>query len=315
VLQGFLHRPERRSRLIFDLDSTVVTVFGKQDGAEVGYNPRYRGKRSYNPLLCLEANSSFLWDAELRSGNAGTWEGSPTLLDTSFANVPPEIRELRFRADAGFAYDPVFEKLEAHRADYAVVARLTTSLKRLLPGLRYTPANVRWDCGEGEFRAHGWRQARRIVVARCAIEEDDPQPTLFAMGRYCYRVWVTNLTLTPAGVWHFYDGRAAMEPRIHELREDFALRKIPASSFEANALYLEVIRLAYNLVAIFQRLCLPEEWQSLTLSKLRHRLFWLPGELTRPQNRPTLRLANSRLIAMWAEQILHRIHKLGPLED
>ena len=46
-------------------------------------------------------------------------------------------------------------------------------------------------------------------------------------------------------------------------------------------MYLEVIRLAYNLVAIFQRLCLPEEWQSLTLSKLRHRLFWLPGELTR----------------------------------
>jgi hypothetical protein len=310
VLQGFIHLPERRSRLIFDLDSTVVTVFGKQDGAEVGYNPRYRGKRSYNPLLCLEANSSFLWDAELRSGNAGTWEGSPALLETSFVNVPPEIRELRFRADAGFAYDPVFEKLEAHRAEYAVVARLTTSLKRLLPGLRYAPANACWDCGEAEFRAQGWQQARRIVVARRAIEEDDPQPTLFAMGRYFYRVWVTNLTLTPAGVWHFYDGRAAMEPRIHELREDFALQKIPTSSFEANALYLEVIRLAYNLVAIFQRLCLPEEWQSLTLSKLRHRLFWLPGELTRPQNRPTLRLANSRLIAMWAEQILHRIHKL-----
>ena len=86
------------------------------------------------------------------------------------------------------------------------------------------------------------------------------------------------------------------------------------ASFEANALYLEMIRLAYNLVAIFQRLCLPEEWQSLTLSKLRHRLFWLPGELTRPQNRPTLRLANSRLIAMWAEQILDRIRKLRPLE-
>ena len=314
VLQKFIHRPERRSRLIFDLDSTVVTVFGKQDGAEVGYNPRYRGKRSYNPLLCLEANSSFLWDTELRSGNAGTWEVSPALRETSFVNVPPEIRELRFRADAGFGYDPVFEKLEGHRAEYAVVARLTASLKHLLRGLRYAPANAYWECGEGEFRALGWRQARRIVVARRAIEKDDPQPTLFAMGRYIYRAWVTNLDLTPAGVWHFYDGRAAMEPRIHELREDFALRKIPTASFEANALYLEVIRLAYNLVAIFQRLCLPQEWQSLTLSKLRHRLFWLPGELTRPQNRPTLRLANSRIIATWSEQILHRTHKLKPLE-
>lgn len=55
LLQNFIHLPDHRSRLIFDLDSTVVTVFGYQDGAEVGYNPRYRGKRSYNPLLCMEA--------------------------------------------------------------------------------------------------------------------------------------------------------------------------------------------------------------------------------------------------------------------
>jgi hypothetical protein len=52
-----------------------------------------------------------------------------------------------------------------------------------------------------------------------------------------YRAWVANLNLTPAGIWRFYDGRAGMEPRIGELREDFALRKIPTSSFAANALY------------------------------------------------------------------------------
>jgi len=313
LLQRFIHLPEHRSRLIFDLDSTVVTVFGKQDGAEVGYNPKYRGKRSYNPLLCLEANSSFLWDAELRPGNAGTWEGSPALLETSFAIVPPEIRELRFRADAGFGYDPVLEMLETHRADYAVVARLTAPLKRLLPVLSYEAANARWECAEGEFRAHGWPQARRIVAARRLIEEDEPQPTLFPLARYLYRVWITNLALTPAGVWHFYDGRAAMEPRIHELREDFALRKIPTASFEANALYLEVIRLAYNLVTAFQRTCLPESWHSYTLQKLRFKLFLLPGELTRPQNRPTLRLKDSPLIQRLAEDILSRIRRHSPL--
>jgi hypothetical protein len=62
LLQRFIHQPDHRSRLILDLDSTVVTVFGHQEGAAVGYNPRYRGKRSFDPLLCLEANSSFLWD-------------------------------------------------------------------------------------------------------------------------------------------------------------------------------------------------------------------------------------------------------------
>jgi Transposase DDE domain group 1 len=113
-------------------------------------------------------------------------------------------------------------------------------------------------------------------------------------------------------VWHFYDGRAEMEPRIRELREDYALRKIPTRAFAANALYLEVVRLAYNLVTAFQRTCLPEEWQSL--SKLRSRLFWLPGELIRPQNRPTLRFANSPLIQRWVQEILHRVRRLKPLE-
>jgi hypothetical protein len=81
-----------------------------------------------------------------------------------------------------------------------------------------------------------------------------------------------------------------MEPRICELREEFSLRKIPTGSFAANALYLEIVRLAYNLVTAFQRNCLEVSWQSLTLQKLRYKLFLIPGELTRPQNRPVLRL-------------------------
>jgi hypothetical protein len=315
LLQRFIHLPEHRSRLIFDLDSTVVTSFGHQQGAEVGYNPRYRGKRSYDPLLCVEANSSFLWDVELRRGDAGTWAGSDELLACCFLSSPSDIREFRVRADAGFGYGPVLDMLEVRpTAQFAVVSRMIPSLKRALGGLRYERLNARWEIAEFEHHPHDWPHARRCIVARKPIQVSDPEPTLFVMKHYAYRAWHTNLPMTSAGVWHFYDGRAAMERRIRELREDYALRKIPTRAFEANALYLEVIRLAYNLVTAFQRTCLPQEWQSLTLSKLRQRLFWLPGELTRPGNRPTLRLVNSPLIAGRAEKILARVHRLKPLE-
>jgi len=313
LLQHFIHLPQHRSRLIFDLDSTVLTVFGHQDGAEVGYNPRYRGKRSYNPLLCMEANSSYLWDAELRRGNAGTWDGSIKLMDACFANVPPDIRELRVRADAGFGLNPVFDALESQAAEYAVVARLSPALKRLLPGQSYAPANRDWEMADFEHRPHSWSKARRFVVARRFLSPDEEQPTLFILDRCVYRAWVTNLWLTPLGVWHFYDARAALEPRIRELLEDYALRKIPTRSFQANALFLEIIRLAYNLVTAFQRLCLPESWQRLTLSKLRYKLLLLPGELTRPQNRPVLRLRESSMLQTLADNLLQRINKLRPL--
>ena len=314
LLQNFIHVPDHRSRLIFDLDSTVVTVFGKQEETAVGYNPRYRGKRSYDPLLCMESNSSYLWDTELRSGNAGTWGGSPELLDTCFANVPPDIRELRLRADSGFGFNPVLEALEQRSVDYAVVARMTSGLNRWLPTLQYQSVNSVWEMAEFEHRSHGWPYARRFCVARRFIPNQESQSTLFSLGRHVYRVWVTNMNLTPNGIWHFYDGRATLERRIRELREDFALRNIPTRSFLANALYLEIIRLAYNLVTAFQRSCLQESWQSLTLSRLRFKLFLIPGEVTRPQNRPVLRLRQSSMLQVLADHILGKIRRLKPIE-
>ena len=106
-----------------------------------------------------------------------------------------------------------------------------------------------------------------------------------------------------------------MEPRIRELREDFALRKIPTASFAANALFLEIIRFAYNLVTAFQRTCLDESWQSLTLPKLLYKLFMIPGELTRPKNRPVLRLRPSPMMESLAGEILAKVSKLRPLES
>jgi len=315
LLQRFIHQPQHRSRLMLDLDSTVVTVFGRQEGAAVGYNPRYRGKRSYDPLLCLEANSAFLWDTELRPGNAGPWPGSVELLASCFLSVPSDIRELRVRADAGFGFDPVLAVLEQRAAEYAVVARMTSSLKRGLGTLRYQRLNAHWEIAECEHQPGDWKQARRYIVARRRMEETEPEPTLFTLERYLDRAWISNLPLSAAGVWHFYEGRAGMEPRIRALREDFALRRIPTRAFAANALYLEVIRLAYNLVIAFQRTCLPEPWQNLTLTKLRYKLFWLPAELTRPQNRPTLRLAQMPTIQGLAEEFLHHIYKQRPLAE
>jgi hypothetical protein len=313
LLQKFIHLPTHRSRLIFDLDSTVVTVFGHQEHASVGYNPRYRGKRSYNPLLCIESNSSYLWDTELRAGNASTWDGSPELLDTCFANVPPDIREIRLRADSGFGFNPVLEALEQRSVQYAVVARMTSGLRRWLSSLQYHFVNTAWEMTEFEYRPQGWPHARRFCVARRFIADEETQPTLFSLGRHVYRVWVTNMDLTPTGIWHFYDGRAAMEPRIGELRQNYALRKIPTRSFAANALYLEIVRFAYNLVTAFQRTCLDESWQNLTLATLRYKLFLLPGELTRPGNRPMLRLRQSSMLQDLADDILRKIKRVQPI--
>ena len=314
LLQLFTHLPSHRSRLTLDLDSTVVTTFGHQEGASVGYNPRYRGKRSYQPLLGVEAGSAHLLAAFLRPGKTDPHSGTGELFRHCWSNWPSDIREVRVRADAAFWDDAFLTELEDHDTRYAVVAQIRPPLRRLLPGLNYQRVNAHWEMAECEYQAHAWLEPRRHVVSRRLVATAEHHLTLFQLGRYYYRGWVTNLDLTPQGVWHFYDGRAAIEVRIRELREDFAFANIPTRAFAANNLYLEVIRFAYNLVTAFQRLCLPPTWQSFTLRTLRHKLFLLPGSLVRPHNRPVLRLHKTPKIETLAHHILTQIANLQALE-
>ena len=55
------------SQAVFDLDSTVLTVYGRQERAEVGYNPKKRGRPSYLPLLCFGGEDAGLLGRQLPS--------------------------------------------------------------------------------------------------------------------------------------------------------------------------------------------------------------------------------------------------------
>ena len=53
-----------------DLDSTVTPVYGNQEGADKGYNPKKRGLKSYYPLVTFVYEKGFLLNRILRRGGA-----------------------------------------------------------------------------------------------------------------------------------------------------------------------------------------------------------------------------------------------------
>jgi hypothetical protein len=289
LVATLLQYPHPRSRLILDLDTTVLPVYGGHDAAARAYNPKRRGARSYEPLVAVESASGLLWTGTLRpGGNPGTDEVVP-LLEHAWTIRPASIRELRVRADHSFYGEHSLEWLEAHHAAYAVVARLTRPLRDRLISLRYTAIDDRWASAALAYQATGWREKRRIVAIRKTLTDIDLQPSLFTLGRYTYHAYVTNLDVTPERVWRFYNDRARIELIIKELKHDYALGHLPTRRFHANALHFEILRLAYNLVVGFQTLCLPPPWSAATLSTIRHQFFLLPAVLVRPQGRPALR--------------------------
>jgi hypothetical protein len=164
-----------------------------------------------------------------------------------------------------------------------------------------------------EFRycPQGWTGARRFVVIRRPVpEEPSAQLHLFQMGGYSYQVLVTNLSLKPLHLWRFYNQRARAELIIRELKDAYALGKIPTKDFTANESFFQIVSLGYNLLNWFKRLCAPAHLQRATLQRLRQRLFLVPSQPVRPGGVPTLRLAPSYPYTSEFVETLRRIPRL-----
>ncbi len=281
-------------RAILDLDSTVLTVYGRQERAEVGYNPKKRGRPSYLPLLCFEGNTQDCWEGSYHPGDTHVSTITIPLLERAFAKLPERISEVRVRADGAFFDHKIIDFIEEKRAFYVIVVRLTQPLKNRLSGPRYRRVSPGVWAAEFRYCPHGWTGPRRFVVIRRPVpEEPSAQLHLFQMGGYSYQVLVTNLSLTPLNLWRFYNQRARAELIIRELKDAYALGKIPTKDFQANEAFFQIVLLAYNLLNWFKRLCAPVHLQRATLQRLRQRLFLVPSQLVRPGGVPTLRLAPS----------------------
>jgi len=318
---GFLklHDRYRRAMLaplrrhpILDLDGTILTVYGHQQFAEVGYNPRKHGRPSYHAILCFEGHTRDCLEGALHPGKTHVLKVIRPIIEQALSRLP-KGKPFRVRADTAF-YDGLFRAwLEEHRARYVIGARMTAPVKHRLNGLRYR--RVRRDLWTAEFRycPQGWqRPARFVVIRRPVPEEPSAQLHLFKMEGYTYQVLVTNLRWAPLTVWRFYNDRSRAELIIRELKAAYALNKIPRQDFGGTEVFFQLVLLAYDLLSWFKRLCAPPSLQRATLQRMRRQLFLAPAHLARPQGKPVLRLAHAYPFPDLFRDTLRRIQRVKP---
>ena len=288
--------PRARSSLIFDLDSTVLIVYGRAEGARVGYNPKKPGRRSYHPLLCFEAGFQEFWHGSLRPGNAGASSGAVPFLQVCLAKAPSTIARsrMRFRMDAGFYGSPVIRFLDAAGCGYVMVAREYRNIKARAQGCRFQALGNGWEVAEFcEKVHHQMERPHRFVVARRPIPQDPEeaaQLSLFKDRKYAYHVFVTNLRLSPWRVYRFYSLRATIEKNIREFVYDYPLGKIPTDTWSANVAFFQLVLFAADLVHWFKRLCLPPRYLTTTLDTIRTDFLVLPARLVRESKRNVVKL-------------------------
>lgn len=310
-LRQLLWRCFPHTSFVLDLDSTVTTIYGRLiEGATVGYNPHKRGRPSYHPLLAFEGQTRDNWGGVLRPGAVHTSAGSLPCIQDCLTRVPPGIYRIRVRADAGFFGHELAELLDGEQVGYVIVARLTTALQRRLPGLGYKAFRPRWEAAEFRYQPYRWQRPHRFIAIRHFLSEEGPPATLFTLKRWTYHAYVTSLSLEPAWVWRFYNGRCRVELDVKALKLGLPLAKIPTRSFLANQAYCQLILLAYNVVNWFKRCCLPLECQSWNLPTLRQELLILPAQLIRKDNRNVLKLPMRYLHQRLFTSCLERLRRL-----
>jgi len=285
-------------RIVLEIDSTVETLYGSQEGAEIGPNPHKPGRPSYHPLLARDRISDLIVHHVLRPGDASSATDIKAFVHKTLdiAQEGGKDREILARLDAGFESVDTLGVLERRGVGYVVKMRASHEVARYVGSLpRSFWRRIPWE-GEGEiqvtsslWRRTGWTSPRRIVAVR-KREMDNPQGRLFDEAGYFYSLFVTNLDWAPEEVARFYDKRADVERTICEAKNDLSIDHVPTSSFAANAADLALKILARNILVLYRDrgLRLPVRYRVMTL---RRRYVCIAGRVVRHAGRLLLRLS------------------------
>ena len=195
--------------LTLDLDSTVMTRYGQQEGAVRGYNPQKPGRASHHPLMAFVAEVRMVANCWLRPGNSHTANNAQAFLDSTLDKLGDK-RVALLRADSGFCDNAFLQELEGKRLHYIIALRLNQPLQRALVDERGW-----WMLDDGielvsfEYQAPSWTHPRRVVGIRQHIKRraaakgktlslfaDDPY-----LGQSRFAALVTDLDLPAAEIW------------------------------------------------------------------------------------------------------------------
>jgi hypothetical protein len=243
------------SAVVLDTDTTVHTLFGDQMGARKGYNPKNKGKKSFQPILTFLAETREYISGELRNGDSPTGKQIAAHLQMVFASVPKMVKTLLARADSGFYCWDAVAAYESVKCGFIIVARKTARLVEQVKVAEWQLSPGTDADGQCEFwyQPDGWGKAYRFLALRYEKKRkaggvDTPdQYQLFETPQYIYRVFVTNMDGPVHTLVAFYAQRAGAENLIKEANNDAGLAAHPSGRWMMNCNWFQIAMLAYNL--------------------------------------------------------------------
>jgi hypothetical protein len=299
-------------RIHIDTDTTVETVYGEQENACVGYNPGHRGKKSYQPVISTIAETGEFICGRQRSGSTISGEEIAAQLDQVFTHLPPKVECVISRMDSGFYCKEAIEKHEQYGIHYTIAVKKQAPIQQQLVEVKWKKAKTCDGISEFWYQPGGWKKPHRFVVARYKKQKQEVQTDMFEDTSYKYRVFVTDLQRKAQKIVSEYDGRANIESLIEESKNQIAMAKVPGKSFSANASFMQVVMLAFNLNKWLQLIGRQEDrpfhWEEIRTSRFKH--LYVASRVTETGRKTIIRFANDYPYKDYFERLIERLRRI-----
>jgi len=299
-----------------DIDSSIITRYGEQEGSAKGYNRHKPGRKSQHPILAFVADIEMVANFWLRSGDAHTANNFKAFLEETLLFLQNKKIGL-LRLDSGFYSQEIFDYLENRDApiDYIVAVPMYVTIQRKIVSLKtWLKIENGIEITEFDYQAEDWNKPRRMITVRQKIEtrpkatgkqlklfEDDIE-----INGYRYSCYITSLKLSPADVWRLYRQRANCENRIKELKYDYGLDKMNQASFDGTEASLMLMTIAYNFLSLFKQLIVGENVRN-RLKTLRHKILAIPAIVEQSNDKTIVKMALHMSRRAWIDKLCRQI--------
>jgi len=266
---------------ILDIDSTVKLIYGRQEGAEVGYNSHKPGRPSHTYHTYWMAKTRICLDVEVRPGNQHAGKhGMPALWEL-IDSLPREKWPHLLRGDCGYGNQANMSEAEERGINYLFKLRQSTKVKRLIGQLEkggaWCDAGKGFQGTEALLRLDGWDKQRRVIVLRRMREVRNKKPGVpllagaeqwtFEQGAYEYAILVTNLTFGIEASAQLYRDRADSENPFDELKNQWGWGGFVTHDLARCQIIARYIALIYNWWSLFVRLLCPHKHSEAITSR------------------------------------------------
>ena len=269
---------------ILDVDSTVKPLYGHQEGAVLGYNPKKPGRPSHVLHSFMMAALRLVLKVEVAAGNEHTPKHATPALWSLLERLGPGRWPALVRGDAAWGSEAVMSRAEQEGLAYLFKLRATGNVRRLIKKAMgesgWHDAGKGWQGKEAALRLVGWSRRRRVVVLRRRLKRDlavvEGESAQLALSFaevggerevYEHAVLVTSLDDEIVTMAQLYRDRGDCENAFDELKNQWGWGGFTTRDLKRCRLMAGLVALVYNWWSLFVRLADPDHHREVITSR------------------------------------------------